>query len=308
MEIFPVQFIETSPPRLDAGNPAATAWQDARGNDVAFATTCGAWHWLRVVGAGSFRFPVTSQARSVRAEVVPENASTSTVVDSYYRTVVPIALQAYGLETLHGSAVNLPGGVVALCAQPETGKSTIAYALRERGHEAVADDSVIVSLDAAESLTSEAATGRPLIHPLPFALRLRQASAKHFSSPSKASVRVEVGHRRVATGLPLELAAVVMLHRRDGLKPNLDEPAVTLRRLAPNEAFTQLLAQSLTFSLADKERKRAMVRTYLQLAAATPVYGLSYPTGLEHLKAICDRLEGLAAAPEAARDHENPPT
>lgn len=312
MEIHRLQFIQEKPPALDATAPGTTVWQDVAGKDVAYGATHGEWHWLQVVGAGSYRFPVRTESLAIKAQVVPDRRSRpDIVIDSYYRTIVPVALQAYGCETLHGSAISLRGEVVALCAQPETGKSTIAFAMGQRGHPPVADDAVVISLETGRRRPREATdTGqrspdRPLVHPLPFALRLRETTAEHFASPSKAAVRVNADSAAGDTDEPLPLAAVVMLARRKmegaGGTSGGDGHEIMLTRLSPSEAFTALLSQSLTFTLADKRRKRSMMRSYFGLAAAIPVFGLSYPTGLEHLGAICDRLEGLAAEPVPVR-------
>ena len=307
MEIHPLQFIDEQPPQLDADSLDVTAWQDAAGEDVVFCATFGPWHWLRVVGAGSYRFPVSTTGLAIKGQVVADaGASFSLVTDSYYRTVVPVALQAYGLETLHGSAVSLPGGVVALCAQPESGKSTIAFAMRERGHRAVADDSVVISLEERSpsrpgTAAEHTSPTRALIHPVPFALRLREPSAEHFDSPSKDVVRV-TGNDDSGAVEPLPLAAVVLLSRCRAEADSTHgdgEPATAgteLTRLPRSAAFTALLGQSLAYSLVDKARRRQMMAAYLRLADVVPVYRLRYPTGLEHLGEICVRLEDLGRA------------
>ncbi|HZJ10714.1 MAG TPA: hypothetical protein VFD39_13525, partial [Trueperaceae bacterium] len=185
VDIAPLRFIAVEPPTLRAGDSSTNVWQDGERRDVAFSASHGEWHWLRIIGAGSYRFPISSSDESVSAEVVPERgADERVIIDSYYRTVVPLALQAYGLEVLHGSAVAVAGRVVALCAQRETGKSTLAFALQRRGGRAVADDAVVVAVaDAAGS-------SGPRVYPVPFALRLREASAEHFGTASKAAVAV----------------------------------------------------------------------------------------------------------------------
>lgn len=290
MQIDELQFVADEPPKLSRDDVGTTVWSDEAGEDVAFGATLGGWHWLRIIGAGSYRFPVDPDGHaSLRVAVIPE-AERPIVLDSFYRTVVPLALQAYGREILHGSAVAIRGRVVALCAPRETGKSTIAFALQRRGAAAVADDSVVVSHDPTD------AGGEPLVQPLPFALRLRAASAEHFASPSKAEVLV--GSRQAATVSRerLPLAAVVLLERGEGVR-GVERPgagAIDLQRLSAAAAFSALLAQSFAFTMSDGERKRAMMTSFMSLARAVPVYRLAYPTGLEHLDTICATIEELA--------------
>ena len=141
VDIVDLEYLDVEPPTLDAGTPDVTIWSDGADGPVAFGATRGDWHWLRFVGVGTYRFPVRPSGLTIAAGVVPEpSVDHALLVDSYYRSIVPLALQAYGLEALHGSAVALPGGVVAMCADRETGKSTIAYSLKRRGHDVVADD------------------------------------------------------------------------------------------------------------------------------------------------------------------------
>lgn len=258
--------------------PGVTVWRDMAGHEVVFGLTTSEWHWVRVDGVGSFRFALTSPDLRISADGVPEDgAPPELLVDSYYRTVVPMALHAYGLETLHGSSVAIGGGAVALCAPPRNGKSTIAFALGERGHDVLADDTVVLDL--------EGASGRPEVLPLPFELRLRRQSADHFACPAKDEVLVKEGRgRRVGSSLPL--TAVVILSR--------GAFSLSLERLSRESAFKALLDQSQVFSVKDVGRKGAMMRAYLALAAAVPVYRLDYPSGLENLGEICSRIEQLA--------------
>lgn len=281
VSIVDLNFLDIEPPALDTTSPDTTVWSDGAQGPVAFGATRGEWHWLRLVGAGSYRFPVRPSGITIAAEVVPEaDAPRDLIIDAYYRSIVPLALQAYGFETLHGSGVALPGGVVAMCADRETGKSTIAYALQRRGHGAVADDSVVLSIPHAPVDT------RVEVHALPFELRLRTPTAQHFEQPDKRTVRVDGASNLPATD-DLHLAAIVMLSRHSEPGP------VTLTRLSANEAFMQVLSQSFAFTLIQGDRKREMMRSYLRLVNLVPVHRLSYPTGLEHLDAICDRIEAL---------------
>ena len=200
------------------------------------------------------------------------------IVDCHYRTVVPLALQAYGYEVLHGSAVALAGGAVALCAERGTGKSTIAFALQQRGHDALADDAVVVSVPTAGEAR------RATVEPLPFALRLRAPSAGHFAAPGKEEVLVGADNE-VPSVRESPLAAIVLLARHDG--------PLALVRLDTREAFARLLGQSYAFSLDNPARKRAMLANYMQLANGVPTYRLDFPAGLDQLDGICRAIEGL---------------
>lgn len=84
----------------------------------------------------------------------PEPAS-----DAFERSVLPMALQALGGEALHASGVLGPSGLVALCGDSGTGKSTLACALNAYGYLFWADDAVAfevtdLGVDALEEIVS----------------------------------------------------------------------------------------------------------------------------------------------------------
>lgn len=190
-------FLDGPAPTYDPASEDVVVWLDVQERPCAYGFTADGWRWLHLPNAGSYRFR-GSGMQAVRAcgVVVDPGASRSTVLDSFYRTVVPLALQSGGLEVLHSSAVRLPAGVLALCALSETGKSTLAYALHRRGHPLVADDAVVLDVDGAATT----------ITPVPFAMRLREASAKHFDRPAKDQVKVTAASRGepTATSEPIE--------------------------------------------------------------------------------------------------------
>lgn len=315
MDIRPLEFITELPPPLEAAFPEVTVWRDAAGEDAVFCATYGDWHWLRVVGVGSYRFAVGAHGSTIQGEVVPEGLSDARVMtDSYFRTAVPLAALAYGYEVLHGCAVSLPTGVVALCAPSESGKSTIANAMAERGHRVLADDSVVLSFEEHGSASTgerDATLAAPVVHEVPFALRLREPSATHFNRPTRDDVFVTAASRGGGeAGGPRSLAAVVLLSRRPasrGQPQRHDEGQGSyLTRLTTGSAFTHLLAEAKAFTLDDKARRRRMMSSYLRLVQQVPVYRLSYPTGLEHLDGICNQLEQLTAAESAAAPPATP--
>jgi hypothetical protein len=118
-------------------------WRDHEGTVCAAGHTVAGRHWMHVPRIGSFAFgPCAGDAVHVFAE---PSARPESVLDTFRRMVLPLALQAQGEEVLHASAVRMLQGVVALCAVSETGKSTLAYALSRRGFPLWADDACGVS-------------------------------------------------------------------------------------------------------------------------------------------------------------------
>src|SRR5215510_11180598 len=106
-------------------------WRNHAGAVYAYGGTLGEECWMHVPGLASFRFsPSENEVSASISHGVEEEA----VVDTYRRRVLPMALQVAGREVLHASAVRSPAGIIALCGSSQTGKSTIAYGLSQRGY------------------------------------------------------------------------------------------------------------------------------------------------------------------------------
>jgi hypothetical protein len=271
------------PPRWDLSTDEVEVWRDNRGLACAYGQVVGGQPWMRVVGIGDFRLDPAGSA----VAVPDAGVSRADVTDVYYRNVLPMALQLGGHEVLHASAVVVPEGVLALCAASETGKSTLAYALSRRGHELFADDAVAL----------EAAGACPTLIRVPFALRLRKASADHFGEPSRDLVRVS-GPHRIGAREESRLAAICVLERIGGDRPENGSarPVQSARSVAEVEplpqaaAFAAILPHAYCFSLGDPERKKRMIRNYLSLVRLVPVLRLRFRPGLGHLSEIIEIL------------------
>jgi hypothetical protein len=283
LEILP----EAGPLDLpEPGAPGVEAWRDLSGVVCLLGERRADRLRLHVVGLASYEFGL--EAPEVRARPRP-GAPRRVVVDQFYRTILPLALQARGREVLHASAVRAPRGVVALCAAKTHGKSTLAFALERRGYPAWADDAVVFE---------PAQDGGIAALSVPFALRLRPASSAHFGVEGGATLA-----RREDEPIRLEpapFAALVVLRRERGATTAAG-PEVVLRRLAPGEAFRAALENAHAFTLAEPLRKARFVEQYLRLVARVPVHELRYGTGLDKLPAILEALEeAIAGEPPAA--------
>jgi hypothetical protein len=245
------------------GVPAAYGWR--REGEIG----------LEVPDVATFHLPAGSASLTATPSeaVIPEE-----VLDAYYGTALPLAIQAArGLEVLHGSAVLVPspGHVVACCGTTESGKSTIAYGLAQRGYSQWADDAVAFRVDALHSAT---AVG------LPFTVKLRETSSAYFRASSDALEVVEEFAWKRAP-----LAAVFLLEPLQQGDPG--ERAVAVERLAPVEAFRALLPNAFRFQPQARERKRQTMDSYLDLVASVPVLSVRFPNDLGRLPALLDELE-----------------
>src|SRR5689334_19380651 len=82
--------------------------------------------WIHLPDQASFRLGPGRD--EVTAFAAPGTAA-QRLHELFREFVQPMALQALGAEVLHASAVAMPSGLVAFCAEGGTGKSTFAYAL-----------------------------------------------------------------------------------------------------------------------------------------------------------------------------------
>jgi len=215
-------------------------------------------------GVATYRFSADEE----EVCAYPDGACRPDLIDdTYARTLLPFALQAFGYEALHASAVETAQGVLALCAVSGTGKSTLAYGLSRRGFSQWADDAVVFDTanDGIETV------------PLPFRANLRPASSSFFGSSEPALV----------TPAPAPLAAVCVLVRETAA----EKPVVSLSRLSPVVALSALLPHAHCFSLRNRERKRRMIENYLALAARVPVFEVRFQEGFDRLETVLDVLD-----------------
>ena len=269
-------------PRIPkAGDPQVTLWSSRQGVVGGLSHIVNEEPWLHILGVASYKLDV---AKNSVTAVPWEHAPQEAIFDAFQSTVWPTFLQIQGCEVLHGSAVIGSRGVVAFCAASETGKSTLAYALGQRGYAPWADDAVVIKLLPHSVKTRS----------LPFFLRLRSASALYFGYAENQvnAGRVQCKGPQRENALPL--ITICLLEQVQALP---DNRAVTIRQLCAAEALVGVLDHALYFGLQDQARKRRMVEQYLTLIRRVPVYKVSFCCGLDRLTPILDQLERRFLAP-----------
>jgi len=302
----------SEPPDITFGS-GLQVWRDHDGAVCAYGHTVGSQHWMHLPGLASFSFDQgVEEVTAIPHGRAQDPAREDLILDTYYRTVLPMALQSRGWEVLHASGILTPRGVVALCGVSGNGKSTMAFGLSQpmafglsqRGWPLWADDAV-----AFETLE----TGIR-ISPLPFSIRLRPEAAAFFERNTVPIAESErgphtyspaifgasdayhgkrtVAHANLDRGEAqhVPLAALFVLNRtHDGS----DEAGVQVRQLSSTQAFLGVLAHAYVFSLQDLTRKQSMMRHYLDLVAQVPVFEISFRPGLERLPAILSEIRRL---------------
>jgi hypothetical protein len=278
-----LKIIDSEPPVLpNDTDPDVTVWRDRHGVLGALSHQQGGERWLHVINLASFKLELDHlEVIAIPAEDVPHEL----VEDEFQRTVWPTALQLQGWEVLHGSAIQTAGGVVAFCALSETGKSTLAYALTQRGHSLWADDAVLLNFSAKDISAST----------MPFQVRLRPASASYFGHAASESDTVFGRVRREGKKSQEQgpLKAICLLEKL----PETSETTLSITQVSATEALPELLKHAIYFSSQDKERKREMMGHYLSLAMQVPIFRVSFCHGFDRLPALLAALEQTVLCP-----------
>jgi len=258
----------------------ACTWTDDQGRTFATGFIDGDARWIEWPGLGVFRF----ERRSPTVRFHPDPGVEADAVRSFFERVVqPVILQAQGHVVLHGSAVAGPGGAVILCGTSGSGKSTLAYALGTASRfTQLADDAVLVLPDEP---------GRFVVRALPFRPRLRPPAAAHLSGSTRPSAPEQ--ERPAAS--PLRAIVVLEQDRAGGLSTGVPG------RVAPASAFSVLLPHAHAFDTEDRTETERLVRQFLALAEAVPVYRLTYRPDFSTLPLLTARVAALVE-PEAPAD------
>jgi hypothetical protein len=243
--------------------PPVETWLDGTGRVLARCGTRDGRYLIDLPDIASFVFG--REGETVTA--TPAGAVSADAVRAAYRHhVLPLVLQALGLEALHASAVLTRGGVVGFCAPSGGGKSTLAVALSRRGQPIWADDALALDFSSG---TVEAVR-------VPFQSRLRPAA------------RDVLGEAQPID--PDARPARAPLSRLCLLTPAPEGPARPSTRLAPAAAFTALLPHAHCFSVSDRAATRRLVEHYLALAAGVPVVLVPVEWSLAALPKLVERL------------------
>ena len=226
--------------------------------------------WIWQPGVGGIRF---------RAGDPSFSAYPSDTVDPDWfehlieRSWMPAVYQVWGRQVLHASAVahRDTGRVLAFTGPSGAGKSTIAYGLGQRARWAhVADDTLAFSMDG----------GRILLHPLKNDARLRPATAAyHGRSDAPLQPITWPDH-------PIVLSRLFVIAGDDDLPAD-----AVIEPLTAGASYTLLLQQAHAFTLQVPLFNQKLMREYLALTAAVPVFRLTYRRSFDRMDAILDAVE-----------------
>ena len=252
----------------DPQDSSVQIWHDYHGKKCAYGYESNGDYWLHFPYIASYRIGRTTN----RISAYPEPWSNrNRIQDIYTRIVQPIALHTRGTQVLHASAVFTDYGVAAFCAMSGTGKSTIAYALSQRGYEQWADDALPFEVTGGSA------------HALPFEFKRRiDSDAKNYLGSDSSIVK---HHQEDAR--PVPISVLFVLHRKnDG-----EGREFQVQQLSESQAFRSVLLHAHFFNLTSKEPTKHMVSTYMKLTSLVPVFEIHFQPDFEKLPILLDQIE-----------------
>jgi hypothetical protein len=187
--------------------------------------------------------------------------------------VLPMALHAEGLLTLHGSAVAIDGRAIACLAPKYHGKSTLAYALVSAGASLITDDALAVD-------PGPPAVARPGVH----CIRLFADSAARLGvdgngriAAGKLNLDALPDERRMPAPAPLD--AIYLL------APTTDPQARAAERRPVDSILSavSLVRHAKLGPLLGRSEASALFERAVCLARAVPVYELAIARDLARL-------------------------
>lgn len=226
------------------------------------------WIWQRGVGGIEFY----SDRAAFRAYPSP-GTDRSGFEHLVTRSWLPAIYQLWGRQVLHASGAVWAelDRVLALAGPSGAGKSTLAFGLARRsGWAQVSDDTLAFSCS----------TAGVTLHPLVNDARLRPATAAHYGHSGARTERLDWPER------PLRLAAVYFIRGDEDLAV-----PVEISRLAPAQSYPRLLEQAHAFTLQIPSHNQRLMRDYLALTAAVPVFALTYRRSFDSLDTTLAALE-----------------
>jgi hypothetical protein len=227
-------------------------------------------------------YDVSGDGENITCVPIPAAESESLRYDIQNR-VMAVALHAGGALCLHGSAVEISGGVVAFLAPKGYGKSTLASALLRAGARFVTDDMVIVELS-------------PRVAALPgiFGLRLRDDSAQELLTPQTPTRRGVDGKHVIDSfaddRMMLKKAPLSAVYILAPVPSSSRETNLTRVPLSPRAGAIAMITHARIGALLGTTEAPVLLDRAVTIAKQIPVCRLEVPRDLQRLDSVVKQL------------------
>jgi len=232
-----------------------------------------------------FEFLISADGRQITCRPL-KHANPESFTSYLIGQVLSFSLLAFGREPLHGSAIVINRGAVALVGNCGYGKSTLAGALLGDGFRVVSDD--VLALERGK-------TGW-ILHPGIPRIKLFPSIARRLLGPHVAGTRMNPGTSKLilplksarTAGRPVRLRAIYVLS--DPGSSSKASKSVRIEALTGGEAFLAVIRAS--FNLIDVRRARLQNQfaNAGRVTADVPVRRLTYARSVSMLGKVCDAL------------------
>jgi hypothetical protein len=202
--------------------------------------------------------------------------------------VLGCALRLRGTISLHGCAVAIGSRAAVILADHGGGKSTLAAALAQAGHQILSDDLAAITEGPDGWMVHAGYPRLRLRSDAIAAMGLSESSLPRvFTGQDKRYVGLaaldEQGWRFASEGTPL--GAIYALRPRRG------SGAPQLERLRGTDRLTALLThRSASYAVIRERRQARELASLARLASDIPVCTVGCPEGLAHLPALRDAI------------------
>jgi hypothetical protein len=198
---------------------------------------------------------------------------------------IAVLLQQRGFLVLHASVVNIAGRAVAFLGSSGEGKSTMAAALNQRGHELVVDDLAAVRVENGRALVFPGFPQYKLWPDAAIALgRDVEALPRLHPDFEKRACRLDHGF---SSRLSLPLARIFELSMGS---------SVCITPVGARDAVLALLRNSYGIEWLHSVSGAAQLQQRAEVARGTRVATLERPNDLAVLPAIVDTIEADVAS------------
>ena len=293
-------------PTLPLPQPTAGARHHWRAPDGGISLSLFKLDRYDLVFPGAVRFAIEADGRDIVGCL--DRGHTDEVRHALLTQVLPRVLSLRGRMVAHASAVIGPEGAIAVLGTGGAGKSTLAAACQQAGHQVIADDCLLLQ-PAPDDVGFLAIPGPP-------GVRLRRDAAAGFLPPDALGAAPEdpAGKLRVASVSaaapsprePVRLARAVLLQPWDSAG---DGREIEVEALTPAEALMAFVEHSFQLELWDRAALAARLRAFAALVDAIPVVRIRFRHDLREIARLRECVLSLSttASPLAAAGGEGRP-
>lgn len=261
---LPVDLDEARPPMPELAWPVIA--RDAGGYRLNFSEEAEFW--------------VAADGRRIRCfQSIRSNPSVRHYLLDH---VLPRALDLWGYNPLHATAVATPDAVLAFLGPSGTGKSTIAAALVARGCALVSDDCLVLECSASSILAVPSYPG----------LRLHQEACDVLGFGTGLRPVAEYSSKqRAAGGVPLAkeslpLLAVYSLFRTDSSGMNPTE----FKALGPADATMTLAGSAFRMDVERRDQHRQQLGFFAGVVRRVPIRSCAFAGDLSNVSRLADAI------------------